>query len=293
MEGPNLASLSTALTGLLASFLETRDVVAASLASKQLRTVYTSETVTQRVISARNTVLWLCCDEKHPATSRHVRLGRTAQKRPPRLMDKVGRYGFDLTYAAGGSRQAGAIQVKGPRLDILDIVEMGGSGAGAESKEVGVSSFTVEAMVCLHALAREDWKNPIVSKHGHGKGWELRVDPARGPWFIMTLVQGPHIEIHAKTHGIPLNKWVSIGASFDATERAVRLFVNRRCVHKGQIPPYFWSGWESARARSSGFRRAEYPNYSGHMEIGRNPEWHDRATDMSVAEVIVSRYARH
>jgi len=261
------------------------------------------------MIAAQNTVLWVsvCAETKETKEKKgakgapYVTVGRieaTAKRLPPRgkatLEEKVGKYGFQVNLVPSSIKKEklpGAIRVDGPQLRVLDICNTRlppelGIAAGQ------LASFTVEAEVCLHALDLErSFGNPIVSKHGHGTGWELRVDRRTGPYFILTFTRGPHVEITSPSPvPVPLNKWVRIAASWDVEQHIVRLFLNRELVHSEYLTSsraHIWHDWATYRPATR-----HGPDYDGFLEIGRNAAWHDRATTMSVSEVIISRYAR-
>ncbi|CAJ1442949.1 unnamed protein product [Effrenium voratum] len=121
---------------------------------------------------------------------------------------------------------------------------------------------TVEVWVAADAdeLHCEDFRNPVVSSHGAGSGWELRLRKRGGARFLVTL-DGRHQELEAEGDSWQ-QQWVHLAGSFDGS--TMRVFVAGKLAAEHVVPPGAWSSW------------------AGPLCLGRNPAWRDRKASCRV-----------
>jgi len=195
-----------------------------------------------------------------------------------------------------GNKWHGALSGGGSYLDSGCGVDLTGSKANAEipNSKGGFGmgdEFTVEAWVFPDAFGSSDFQNPIISKHGSGTGWELRLT-AKGPSFVYTKApyEG-HTEVKPYTQDYPAlyyrskrpknsdpnglkiddRKWVHIAATH-ARKGETRVYVNGVCVH--QAP--------SVRPECSYNDEKEF-----NLQFGRCAGWGDRKFECHLREVRI------
>lgn len=126
-------------------------------------------------------------------------------------------------------------------------------------------ALTLEAWVRVQRFEDENWKNPIISKHGEASGWELRVGN-RTPTFMVTLA-GEHYEISTTPFLEPW-KWYYIVGTFDGQNLSI--YVNTELM--------------SINSVSSSQKITQY---TGPLYLGKNPNWPERKFEGKLGETRI------
>jgi len=112
--------------------------------------------------------------------------------------------------------------------------------------------FRVEAFVMIHpgamqpdhdfSIPSEAYRFPIVSKHAHGTGWELRLG-STGPQFMISLGRGgTHYELSPPDlqERVQPGQWVHIGARVDWQSGESVVYLRGRPIAQGNFRRMPW-----------------------------------------------------
>jgi len=247
-----LLSLNQRVAAYLASFMELKDLNQIANTSKHMKALYGSkefqDQVVHSLINSKKTVFWLVARKASLFGKPYITIGDDCfipksfpASRSASCEERVGKYGFNIQLVPAGqfSLVPRAIRVTGPNLRLLDLCDRKLPAPELVEKEGQLASFTVEAKICVHGLHPAGYMNPIVSKHGPGLGWELRICPNRGPWITLTFVsRAHHVELGPeKPSPVPMGKWFWIAASWDAKEHVIRLWRGKEKVLERYLSP--------------------------------------------------------
>eukprot|EP00164_Ancoracysta_twista_P002804 GFYU01003729.1.p1 GENE.GFYU01003729.1~~GFYU01003729.1.p1 ORF type:complete len:1078 (-),score=216.65 GFYU01003729.1:197-3391(-) len=178
---------------------------------------------------------------------------------------------------ASGNEFHSSLQ-NGAAFNVAGLDTASGGFASAENwgdLNISGNTFTVEAWVKPCAISGQAHMNPVVSKHGNGSGYELRLHPD-GATFMVT-VAGQHIEAVPKPEVSSIKpkvgEWLHVAGVVDFTKKEVLVYSN-----------FVMIGWTKLDVDSFTHATA----YDGPLNIGRNPQWNDRRVSGTICQVRIS-----
>jgi len=223
-------------------------------------------------------------------------LGRTIPLRTstsPRSVSLGGTSAGGSAEAAIGTLLGGAALEEADGLARIDLtadcaaVEIAGAaGAPLEDALLSSDGFTVEVWyrADLGRLHRDAFQNPLVSRHGAGSGWELRLTRSGGVVFLVTAV-GQHHELEGNALStapaaeavVPAleegegGSWAFVAATF--RDGTARLFMGPGSEPAAELKLPSGLGLDS---------------FPGPLLLGRNPAWRDRGARCHIAAFRLS-----
>lgn len=173
-----------------------------------------------------------------------------------------------------GSSQMLQLQLMGGAVwegNVLDLTATDSYGLVEDPRGAlnASSSFSVEAWVCPSYMDRPTPEGPIVSRHGQGSGWELRMGQ-QAVEMMVTLSKGGTTwhELAACSADIQLGSWVHVAGTYDGKQLAV--YVNGRCSTRRR--PNWNNQW--CQNQPEGAAPAHFSGVV--VNLGRNAQWPER-----------------
>ncbi len=108
-------------------------------------------------------------------------------------------------------------------------------------------SFTVEAWVACDdgALSPELHENPLVSRHGVGSGYELRLGAGGAACFLVTI-DNQHIEVSGDSTSSTdtSGSWRHVAGVYDGESKLLQIWSGMVCVGQTVVPTGEFSGFD-------------------------------------------------
>eukprot|EP01047_Picozoa_sp_COSAG01_P036226 COSAG01_NODE_2822_length_7009_cov_3.862663_3_plen_176_part_00 len=160
----------------------------------------------------------------------------------------------------------GAVIERSGGVTVEVVLQLPSTGAGGEAASAAHST-------ALH-------ENPLISSHGVGSGWELRLGPTGEVCFLATF-DGAHIELTGRQEGA--------AAAEEKEEEPSRRCVFRRvaAVLTG-AEMLVYSDGQLVASKTLHLAGKRFTPFDGPIEIGRNPQWTERHCPCVVVGVRLS-----